>query len=250
VLLFKQPESNHNGDCTICFTPLRSDGTKGCVMMCCSKFVCIGCDYANSIRELEGKLEPRCAFCRHPRPVTVEEADRLTAKRAAVNDPIAMCQMGNMCCMERDYKSAYEYHSKAAALGEPGAHFSLSNLYRTGQGVDKDKKKEFYHLEEAAIGGHPGARQHLAVYEWDDNNFERAIKHLTIAATLGHDDSLDFLKAAYTNGYVSKEVLASALRAHQAAINATVTPQREKAEEDIEMIKAASAALQSQAVST
>lgn len=238
-LLFKQPESSHLGDCPICCNPLRIDGTKAGVMVCCSKFVCIGCDYINSKRELEGKLQPRCAFCRHPRAGTTEEADRLTAKRAAVNDPIAMCQMGNMCCLERDYNKAYEYHSKAAALGSVGAHFSLSNLYRTGQGVDMDKKKEIYHLEEAAIGGHPTAREHLAIYEWDNGNFERAIKHLTIAATLGHDAALEQLKAAYSNGYLSKEDLASALRAHQAAVNATVTPQREKAEKDFELMKAA-----------
>lgn len=207
-LLFKQPEGSHIGDCPICCYPLRIDGTKVGVMVCCSKIVCIGCDYINARRELEGKVQPRCAFCRHPRAGTIEEADRLTAKRAAVNnDPIALCQMGNMCCMERDFNRAYEYHSKAAALGSVGAHFSLSNLYRTGQGVAMDKKKEIYHLEEAEIGGHHTAREHLAFYECDNSNFERAMKHLTIAATLGHVEAMAQLKAAYSNGYVGMPLL-------------------------------------------
>ena len=33
----------------------------------------------------------------------------------------------------------------------------IYQLYRNGLGVEKDEKKELYHLEEAAIGGHPDA---------------------------------------------------------------------------------------------
>ena len=39
--------------------------------------------------------------------------------------------------------------------------YNLSLMYRDGQGVEKDKKKELYHLEEAAIGGHPDVRHNL-----------------------------------------------------------------------------------------
>ena len=46
-----------------------------------------------------------------------------------------------------------------------GANFSLFSLYHTGQGVAKDRKKELYHLEVAAIAGHPTARYNLAVRE-------------------------------------------------------------------------------------
>ena len=38
-------------------------------------------------------------------------------------------------------------------------------MYRKRQGVEKDKKRELYHLEEAAIGGDPGARHDLAIHE-------------------------------------------------------------------------------------
>jgi len=41
------------------------------------------------------------------------------------------------------------------------AHYKLSVLYREGEGVEKDTKKELFHLEEAAIAGHPRARFRL-----------------------------------------------------------------------------------------
>eukprot|EP00984_Skeletonema_dohrnii_P001170 scaffold359_cov83-Skeletonema_dohrnii-CCMP3373.AAC.1 len=56
------------------------------------------------------------------------------------------------------------------------------------------------------------------------------MKHWVIAAALGHDGSLDALKDSYEDGLVSKEDFAAALRAHQAAIEATKSPQREAAE--------------------
>jgi len=57
------------------------------------------------------------------------------------------------------------------------------------------------------------------------------LKHFLIAANLGHDDSIKMLMDAFRNGLVSKEDLASALRAHQAAADATKSPQRDAAEE-------------------
>ncbi|KAK1737400.1 hypothetical protein QTG54_011686 [Skeletonema marinoi] len=67
------------------------------------------------------------------------------------------------------------------------------NLYSDGLGVEMDKEKERYHLEVAAIGGHP---------------------------------KLDTI-LGYIDGYVSKEDFAVALRAHQAAVDATKSPQRQ-----------------------
>ena len=51
-----------------------------------------------------------------------------------------------------------------------------------------------------------------------------------IAVKLGHDDSLQGLKNGFKMGMVSKDVFATALRAHQAAVNAMKSPQREEAE--------------------
>ena len=57
------------------------------------------------------------------------------------------------------------------------------------------------------------------------------MKHFTIAANLGHDESIKALMDNFKDGFVSKDDLAAALRAHQAAADATKSPQREAAEE-------------------
>jgi hypothetical protein len=60
------------------------------------------------------------------------------------------------------------------------------------------------------------------------------VKHLIIAAKLGYDDAIKILKQSYVNGMVSTDDFAAALRAHQAAIDATESPQREAAEKNEE----------------
>ncbi len=115
------------------------------------------------------------------------------------------------------------------------AHYNLSVMHQHGHGVEKDKKKQVYHLEQAAIGGHPDARNDLGCVELENGRLDRAVKHWIIAANLGHDDALDSLKEGFKRGFVSKEVFASALRGHEAAVDETKSPQREAAEKHFEM---------------
>jgi len=116
-------------------------------------------------------------------------------------------------------------------LGNVDAHAELADLYRNGQGVEKDERKEIHHLEEAAIGGHPTARCNLAYYEERNGDMKRAARHLIIAANLGEDASIKLLLKAFKGGLIDKDDLATALRAHQAAVEETKSPQREAAEE-------------------
>ena len=104
-------------------------------------------------------------------------------------------------------------------------------MYRDGKGVEKGKKKEIYHAEEAAIGGHHMARHNLGCIEGNNGKFERARKHFTIAANLGYDKSLTALRQLYEDGHASKEDYADALRAYQTAVEATKSSGRERAEE-------------------
>ena len=151
-------------------------------------------------------------------------------KRVAANDPVALREMGQKHDSDGDYGSAFQYWTRAAKLGDVDAHYELSNLYHEGQGVEKDEKKELYHLEEAAIGGHPNARYSLGIAEGKNGRIERSVKHLIIAANLGYDGAIQVLKDCYAHGLVSKEDFAAALRAHQAAVDATKSPQREATE--------------------
>ena len=79
-LLFKQPESNHLGDCPICCLPMPLDKPKYTMQACCSKIICIGCDHANQIREIEGRRILLCPFCREPTPDTAEECTKQMMK--------------------------------------------------------------------------------------------------------------------------------------------------------------------------
>ena len=229
-LLFKQPESTHMGDCPICTVPLPLDKNKSSQMTCCSKLICKGCIIANMRREKEMRLQHKCPFCREPTPAVREDADKLHMKRVEMNDPVAMCEEGGKQYNKGNYSSAFEYLTKAAALGDTKAHFNISTLYRCGHGVEKDKGKEIYHLEKAAIAGHPAARYNLGCYEGNNGKIERAVKHLIIGATQGSDESIKALKEMFKMDLVEKEDLAAALRAHKAAVDATESAQRKTAE--------------------
>ncbi len=226
--LFTQNES-YLGECPICCLPLPLDGNKRTINTCCCKYICNGCDFANKNREWGQGLEARCTYCREKLPKTDEEIDENLMKRVKVNDPEALSEMGKNRHDEEDYVGAFEYWTKAAALGHIHAHFNLSILYHKGNGVEKNMKKEIYHLEEAAIGGHNGARCNLGAYELDNRKYERAVKHFIIAANLGCDKALEAVKKLFSVGIVSKEDYEAALRSHQAAVDATKSKQREEA---------------------
>eukprot|EP00986_Skeletonema_menzelii_P011569 scaffold6007_cov73-Skeletonema_menzelii.AAC.1 len=230
-ILFKQPESIHHGDCPICCLPLSIDVKKSTLMSCCSKLICDGCYLANRKREFEGRLQRKCPFCRKAVPSTEEEFNKQLMKRVEANDPVAMCQMGSERRDEGDCNAAFEYWTRAAALGDVEAHYQLSILYHNGQGVEKDEKRALHHMEEAAISGHPMARHNLGCLEREKGRVDRAATHWIIAAKLGDDRSLENLKILYKAGFVSKDDFAAALRGHQAAIDATKSPQREEAAE-------------------
>ena len=248
--LFRQPEGTHLGECPICCLPLPLDESKTKILIntCCSKRICGGCAHANYLHEEEEGLEHKCPYCREPIFKTAEELESDIQKRIKANDPVAICQMGLKYDREGDHEGAVRYLLKAAGLGDADAHWNLSTFYDGGEGVEKDEKKELYHLEEAAIGGHPKARHNLGWREvmdiekcdraeWE-SGFDRAVTHFVIAAKLGLDNSLDLLKKYFAVGAINKEVYEAALRGHQAAVDATKSTQREEAYAFDEMYEA------------
>ncbi len=231
--LFTQPKSSHLGDCPICCLPMPLDSGSQ-INSCCSKRICDGCHVALAVNSMEGKLRQNCAYCRTPMPSgDQEEIYSRIMKRVKANDPVAMQLLGEKCAHdEGDSDSAFQYFSKAAALGNIEAHYHLAFLYLEGKGVEKDEQKKVYHLEEAAIGGHHGARYHLGDREMKNGRIDRAMNHFIIAAKLGSDTALNIVKAGFAGGFgpVSKEDYASTLRGHQATVDATKSPRREGAQ--------------------
>jgi len=56
------------------------------------------------------------------------------------------------------------------------------------------------------------------------------VKHWIIAANQGDNDSIKYLLKMFKGGLIDKDELAATLRAHQAAVDATKSPQRDAAE--------------------
>eukprot|EP00984_Skeletonema_dohrnii_P002487 scaffold862_cov76-Skeletonema_dohrnii-CCMP3373.AAC.5 len=192
------------------------------------------CFYANRMREMEQSLEQVCPFCRHPVAKTKEawkeENKKGRMKRVEANDPVATRELGGKYYDAEDYGRATKYWRKATELGDVVAHYQMSVMYREGNCVQKDTKKSIYHAEQAAIGGHLMARYNLGCIEMINGRIQRAVRHHIIAASLGFDHSLEWLRKNYAAGNVQKEDFAAALRAHQAAVDATKSPQRVVAE--------------------
>jgi tetratricopeptide (TPR) repeat protein len=230
IKLFTQPDESHLGECPICCLPLPIDNKKYIMATCCSKRICKGCDYANQKREYEAGLQHRCSYCREPVPKSKENVKKNRMKRFKKNCPVALGQMGFKLSNEGDYETAFKYYAKAAESGDANAHYNLSILYGGGQGVEMDKIKELYHLEEAAIAGHPEARYNLGCEEYHNCRYERAKKHFIIAANLGLENSLKCVKGLYADGHASKEEYTAALRTYQAAVEATKSTERDVAE--------------------
>ncbi len=182
--LFEQPDESYRGECPLCCLPLPLDNRKTGLNSCCCKLICDGCNFANRLHEWRESLEQRCAFCREPIPDTQDKCVKNLMERIKANDPLALYQVGKRRYREGDHEGAFQYYTKAAALGCIESHYELSRLYHGGKGVEKDMKKSMYHSEEAAIGGHPKARFDLGYYENNHGRVERAIKHFIIAASL------------------------------------------------------------------
>jgi hypothetical protein len=237
-LLFKQPESTHLGDCPICFIPIPLDADgDGAYHVCCSKIICKGCAYVSRLHQIaEQSLTEKCPFCRTPYPKDDAEFDRMMKKRIAANDPVALGKMASDRYDEGDYGSAFEYYTKAANLGDMDAHYNLGDLYFEGEGVEVDFEKATYHLEEAAIGGHPRARVFLGVVERRRGRHERAARHFIFAAKQGFDFAVEHLKEGYKEGHVSKDDFGAALRAYQSAVDATKSPEREAAKRNPDIL--------------
>jgi tetratricopeptide (TPR) repeat protein len=227
--LFTQPDGTHLGECPICFLPMPlGTDNKSAFMSCCGQTICMGCTILAALSNTA--KDGRCLFCRTP-GLDKKEYRKRSQERIEANDPAALCFEGTECFKEGDYDKALKYLNKAAELGDAEAHFKLGYMYMEGEGVEKDEGKAIYHYEKAAIDGHPGARHNLACCEEYSHNIERAVKHYIIAAKLGYEASMKILWRHYSLGNIAKEVLDTTLRTHQAAIDATKSPQREKAEE-------------------
>jgi len=235
--LFKEPPSQY-GDCPICFErlPTLEEGRR--YKTCCGKVICSGCSYApvydNQGNEVDNEKQNECAFCRVVAPKSSEEMIKRMMKRAEMNDPIAIHNLGNYYDKGRNgypqnYKKALELWHRAAELGHSKADSSIGYAYETGRGVEVDMKKAKYYYELAAIGGNAQARFNLGLDEARAGNFDRALKHFMISVRSGNADSLRCIQKLYSDGDATKEDYTTALRSYQEYLGEIKSAQRDTA---------------------
>ena len=232
--LFKQPPPNE--DCPICFLrlPFRESGKV--YMACCGKMICIGCIFTVQSRAY-GARRPEddvCPFCRTPPPNTPDGAIKRYEERMELNDANAIYNMGvyysrGQYGLTQDRAKALESWHRAGELGSAAAYSSIGYAYKTGNGVEMDKKKATQYYELATIGGDPYARHNLGCMEYRVGNKDRALKHYMIATGSGCNDSLEGIKLMHKNGDATKDDYAKALRSYQAYLDEIKSDQRDKA---------------------
>ena len=117
--------------------------------------------------------------------------------------------------LTQDRAKANELWLKAGELGCADAYSRLGYSYNTGASVERNEKKAKHYYEIAAMKGDVQARYNLGLSESKaGNHHQRALKHMIIAARAGHTESLDVIKAGYTNWLVTKDAYENTLRAY------------------------------------
>ena len=131
--------------------------------------------------------------------------------------------------LEKDVMRAVELLERAAELGVKEARRNLGCMYFEGTDVEKDTAKAIQHWEAAAVKGDALARHNLSVIEHNARNYDLALQHFLIAAKLGHQDSLQNVKAFFMDGLATKADYADALRGHHSAVEEMRSPDRDEA---------------------
>jgi len=232
--LFKQPPTTEE-DCPICFLRPPTLDTGREYMSCCGKMICSGCSYAPVYDSQGNKVDnEKCPFCRTPGPDTEKEINERQMKRVEMNDPIAIFNTGcdyrdGTCGYPQDDTKALELYHRAAELGYAGSYVSIGYAYSFGEGVEVDKKKAIHYWKLAAMKGNAIARYNLGNMERRKGNFDRAIKHYTIAVRDGNPKSLESIKRMYREGHATKDDYARALQSRQSYLDEIKSDPRDKA---------------------
>jgi len=235
--LFKDPPPKE--DCEICMLPIPYAQSLCRVgktyMPCCGKVLCSGCIIASFTEMEKGNMKQWCAFCRLPFPRTSGEFTKRYNNRMKVKDAEAFRMLGK-CYLDgggfvkKSINKAIELWNRAVELGSIGVHYYLATEYMEGRYVGRNPTIALHHFKMAAIGGHEKARYYLGLFEYDNGNHHRAMKHFMIAARSGYDDALKEVGMGYKAGHVTKDDYASTLRAYKESQDEMSSEQRTKAE--------------------
>ena len=159
----------------------------------------------------------------------------MVQNRVDAGDPLAMfflgvqCESGGLDLEKKDVARAVDLFERASELGEKRADYNLACLYSQGTGVDRDAARAIRHYEAAAMRGHVFARFNLGLLEQQAENYDVALQHWMIAASLGHQGALDEIKDMFEYDLATKAEYAEALRGYHGAVKEMRSPDRDEA---------------------
>ncbi|EJK70054.1 hypothetical protein THAOC_08623 [Thalassiosira oceanica] len=224
----ERPEDDR---CPICFDLIELPmGRHSKLNACCMKRVCDGCVFAARQR---GMLDT-CPFCRTNVPTDDASELAMIQKRVKKGDAEAITLLGEQYYygelgLAKNVPRAIELHTEAAELGSIDAHSKLGHMYYKGDGVEEDKRRGIYHLQQAAMRGHVLSRHNLGAVEHKNGNYQLATQHWMITAEMGYEMSLNHIKKMFKEGQATKAQYAEALLGYRDAVEEMKSPQRDEA---------------------
>ena len=119
-------------------------------------------------------------------------------------DVQTMCERGNACFDQSDYRQAVKWYRMAAERGNATAQTNLGYCYKTGKGVDKDAEQAVKWYRKAADQGNETAQNNLGVcYQYGigvSQNYTEAARWFRMSAENGYVLGQYNLGSCYENG--------------------------------------------------
>ena len=239
-------------ECPICCHILPLEG-KSCIYNpCCGKLICNGCIVGRQRAQLESTgyiidgITPEekqfrllmkhwsnlCPFCRSEDAEGNEGIVKRILNRITIrNDEdytVALTKLGTFYAeggvgLPQSIQKAEELFQQAYDLDYPPAAFHLFNLYKRHYPDQKEKMMEYARRGETL--GNVGCIEKLFDLAIDSENYTEMTRLCMKAARLGKDYNV-MLMTCYQLELLSKDDLATTLRAHQAINDEIKTLQR------------------------
>ena len=255
-------------ECPLCMLRLPLAANEYVYHPCCGKTICRGCIVAS--QKAQGadpaniQVLPPCAFCRCPATTSDEELlDQLNKRIDEHSDSMAINTMAGLHrwgdAVLKDYEKAFKCYVKASDMGSPYAMYNLAAAYKNGEGVQIDEKKVKISFEMAARKGHVNSLVRLA--QMHRENLVVSLGYCRLAAENGHEESMENLKKWYchrvdatsnhsdgcncssctilnTKGLLTKDDLATTIRAFHSAQEELRSDERDFSREQIKLHEA------------
>ncbi|EJK65992.1 hypothetical protein THAOC_13108 [Thalassiosira oceanica] len=228
--LYSQGLVRQEGDfCPICTLPIPPMDKHSVFQACCMKKICKGCSVAAKKRGFHD-----CPFCRTRFPDSDANVLAMVHARVGKKDSEAINYLGEkyfygQLGLQKDMQKAVELWKEAAELGSIDALYNLGVAYDRGNGVQEDKAKAVEFYRKAAMQGHVLSRNNLGCFEWENRNYDRAVRHLLISAKMGYENSIKAIKEMFMAGVATKEQYAEALKGYQDTVEETKSHDRDEA---------------------